>query len=855
MTSPAFVARMAWREGRAAARRLLLLTVAVAAGVAALVAINSFTDNLRESVNRQAQALLGADLAFQGRRALPPRVDSLIDSLGGRVARTVTFAAMTYVPRTTGARLAQMTAVTGDFPFYGEIATEPAEAWARLQLGRHTVVDPSLLAALGAEVGDSLAVGETAFAIIGTILSVPGDVGVRSAFGPRIFVAGQYLDETGLLGFGARAEHEAFLALPDAADAQAIAEHYRPELRPERIRIRTVADDRERLDAALTRLGDFLGLVALVALLLGGLGVASAVHVFIRQKLDTVAVLRCLGATSGQVFAVYLVQAVAMGLLGSVTGAALGLLIQQALPSLLADLIPVDVVVRPSWRSVAMGVGTGLWVAFVFALLPLLSIRRIPPLAALRRAYEPEAARPRADLARVLALALLAASVVVLAGVQAGNWMYGLLFSGSIVGAIALLGLAALLLIRLARRRLPPHVPYVWRQGVANLHRPANQTTMVVLAIGFGAFLLATLFLVQRNLLSQLDVSEQARPRPNFVLFDIQPNQAAGLDTILASAGVPPSPPVPIVPMRILSLRGVPVATILADTGAADTADAPPGWALRREYRSTYRDSLTDSERLIAGGWWPRSPAIEPGDSQPVDISVEQELAQDLGVGLGDEIVWDIQGVPLRSRVRSLRAVDWARFEPNFFVVFAPGALERAPHTLVELARIDDPAVRGRVQRSVAERFPNITSLDLTLLQAAIEQLVGRVSLAIRFMAFFSLATGVLVLVGAVATSRYQRVREGALLKTLGATRGQVFRVVLAEYLALGLLAAVAAVGLSAAAGWALARFLFEVPFAFPASAIAGVVILTTLLTVTVGLWGSVEVVRKTPLEVLRAEG
>lgn len=843
MSGFAFVMQMAWREGRAAARRLLLLTVAVAAGVGALVAINSFTDNLRESVARQAQALLGADLAFQSRQTFSPRVDSLIDSLGGSESRTVTFGAMTYVGRTSGARLAQATAVTGTYPFYGEIVTNPAGAWTELQRGRNTVVDPSLLAALGAEVGDSLAVGEAAFAIIGTIVSVPGDVGIRSAFGPRIFLAGQYLDETELLGFGARAEYEAYLQLPPGSDPQALAEHYRPELRPERVRIRTVADDRERLDASLTRLGNFLGLVALVALLLGGLGVASAVHVFIRQKLDTVAVLRCIGATSGQVFAIYLVQAAVMGLLGSVVGAAIGLVVQQALPALLSDLIPVDVVVRPSWRSVAMGIGTGLWVALVFALLPLLGVRRVPPLAALRRDYEP-AARPR-EPARWLALALLGASVMLLAVAQAGDLMHGLAFSGSIAMAVALLGAAAWLLIRLARRRLPGTVPYVWRQGLANLHRPANQTMMVVLAIGFGAFLLATLFLVQQNLLNELDVSSDSAERPNFVFFDVQPDQYLPLDTILEAAAVDRAPPVPIVPMRILSLRGTPVSVMLADT--TDSDSAPRGWTLRREYRSTYRDSLTDSERLIEGRWW-------SGDSVPVEISVEQELALDLGVELGDEIVWDVQGVPLPSRVRSIRTVDWARFEPNFFVVFAPGALERAPHSIVTLARIEDPALRGRLQRVVAERFPNVTSLDLTMLQAAIEQLVGRVSLAIRFMALFSLVTGVLVLVGAVATSRYQRVREGALLKTLGATRGQVLRVVFAEYLALGLLAATAAVGLSAAAGWALARFMFEVPFAFPVEAIAGVIGLTSLLTVAVGVWGSVEVIRKTPLEVLRAE-
>ena len=851
MSSVAFVLRMAWREGRAAFRRLFLLTVAVAAGVGALVAINSFTDNLRLSVTRQAQTLLGADLTFERRQPLPERVEALIDSLGGEVARVVTLGAMTYVPRTSGARLAQVSAVRGRYPFYGGIVTAPATAWAKLQRGRNAIVDPSLLAALGAQVGDSLSMGETRFHIIGTLVSVPGDVGIRSAFGPRVFVSGRYLEETGLVAFGSRAEYMAYLKLDDPGSAQEIATRYRPELRPEQVRIRTVSDDRDRLDRALTRLGNFLGLVALVALLLGGLGVASAVHVFIRQKLETVAVLRCLGATSGQVFTIYLVQAAAMGLLGSVIGAALGIGVQQALPALLVDLLPVDVSTAPSWRAVGLGVGTGLWVSLVFALLPLLAVRRVPPLAALRRDFEP-AARRR-EPATLLAFLLLAASVVLLASAQAGNWYWGLAFSGAIGGAIALLALAAGLLVRLARVPLPAGFPYVWRQGVANLHRPANQTTMVVLAIGFGAFLLATLFLVQNSLLHELSLTDEGSARPNFVFFDIQRDQAAEVEATLREAGVEPLPAVPLVPMRIASLRGRPVSVITADTTAErdTTVPQPAGWALRREYRSTYRDTLVSSERLVAGTHWTPSPRA-PGE--PVPISIERDLASDLGVSPGDDIVWDVQGARVPSRIASVREVDWARFEPNFFVVFATGALEAAPQSLVTMARIDDPALRGTLQRGIAERFPNITSLDLTMLQAAIERLIGRVTLAIRFMALFTLATGVIVLIGAVATSRYQRVREGALLKTLGATRNQVLRIVLAEYLALGLLAAAVAVLLSVGAGWALSRFLFEVSFDFPGGALLSVVGLTAALTVGVGLWGSLEVVRRTPLDVLRAD-
>jgi len=306
---------------------------------------------------------------------------------------------------------------------------------------------------------------------------------------------------------------------------------------------------------------------------------------------------------------------------------------------------------------------------------------------------------------------------------------------------------------------------------------------------------------------------------------------------------------VPIVPMRIQSIKGRPVRLTLADTAGAGDGDPGPrnGWALRREYRSTYRDTLVASERLVAGRWWTRA----AGATQ---ISVERDLARELGVGLGDEIVWDVQGVPLPTRVASLREVDWARFEPNFFVVFAPGALESAPQTLVTLTRVESPAKRGALQRRIAERLPNVTTVDLSNVQETLERLIDRVVLAIRFMALFTLGTGTLVLVGALATSRFQRIREGALLRTLGATRAQLLRIVLSEYLSLGVMAAVVALVLAAVAGWALARFVFEGRFTLPLLPLAGLGAAVVALTVAVGLANSRDVLRRPPLEVLRAE-
>jgi putative ABC transport system permease protein len=855
MSTLGFVLAMAWRESRAARRRLLLLTASVTVGVGALVALNSFTANMRSAVAEQAQALLGADLAVRARTPFSQRAIAIVDSVAGcqgspcpSVAVVTAFSGMAYVPRTTGTRLVQVTAIEGDYPFYGRIRTSPEAAWGELQNGRHVLVDPSLLTSLDARMGDSLALGEARFLISGTLESIPGDVGVRTAFGPRIMIPGRYLGETGLLVAGSRAEYERYIKLA-SGDPQVAADRLRSMLAGERATVRTVADDERDLDDALAQLGRYLGLVALIALLLGGLGVASAVHVFIRKKIDTIAILRCLGATSAQLLTVYLLQAGAMGLLGSISGAALGIVVQLALPQLFADFLPVEVAFAVSSRAILLGIGTGLLVASIFALMPLLGIRRISPLAVLRRDFEP-APRGKRDWLKLPAYLLMIASIAALAALQVGNFLSGLVFTAAIGVVLGVLALAAFLLTRALRRWFPGGLPYLWRQGLANLYRPANQTVMVMLSLGFGAFLLSTLYLVQSNLLREFRFGTTG-PRVNLVLFDIQPDQRATVERSLREAGYPSQPPVPIVPMKILAVKGRPVGTILADTAPVGEDGQPLGrWAFRREYRSTYRDTIVGSEKQVVGDWW------QPGevDSAAVPISVEAGLAGELDVTIGDSILWDVQGLPVLTRIVNLREVNWARMEPNFFVVFPEGPLNDAPQMFVMMSLVPDAAERGRVQRQVIEQFPNVTTLDLTQIQASIEDLIDRVVLVIRFMALFSLATGAIVLVGAVATSRYQRIREGVLLKTLGATRRQILRILFVEYLFLGALAVALALLLSTGAAWLLMKYLFESEFAFPAVPLGILALSMLTLTVTVGLLNSTEVFRKTPLEVLRAE-
>jgi putative ABC transport system permease protein len=853
LRTASFVLRLAWRESRASRRRGLLLVVAVGIGVAALIAINSFTDNLRESVSQEARALLGADLALSCGGPFSPGAESLLAEVRrasapqADVARVVSFGAMAFRPGGQTTRLAQVLAVDPGYPFYGTVDTAPAGEWQRLAETGGAIADASLLVALGGRVGDEIALGEARFVLRATLENMPGDVGVRSAFGPRIFIPRSRVLETGLLTRGSRARYEAYLRLPPGADAQKIGDRYRSRLSAERLNVRTVADDQRRLTETLSRFGHFLGLVALVALLLGGLGVASAVHVFIKRRMATVAVLRCLGATGGTVLAAYLVQAVVVGLLGSVLGAALGATVQLALPRLLRDVLPVNVAWSLSWPSVLSGVGMGVWVAVVFSLFPLLAVRRISPLAVLRRDYEGDEV-PRRDVARHAAALALGASLVVLAVIQAGRLAFGLAFAAGVGVAVAALWLSALALVRGLRRFFPQRLPYLYRQGLANLYRPANQTLMVVLALGFGAFLLSTLLLVQHNLLRGLRV-DRGVSRPNLVFFDVQPDQRDDVLARIAAEGPLTAPVAPIVPMRIQSLKGRPASELLA---IEDERQRPERWALRREYRSSYRDTLAPSERLVAGAWW--RPGQWKGRAGTVPVAVEAGLARELRVGIGDEIVWDVQGVSVRSRVAALREVEWARFEPNFFVVFPDGPLDDAPQSYVLLSRVDDAVRRARLQRAVVEAHPNISTLDLAQVQHAIEAVLDKVVLAIRFMALFSLGAGAVVLAGAVAASRYQRVREGALLRTLGARRSQLLRILLTEYAVLGTLAGLAAILLSTAAGWALARFVFGGSFALPGPELAALIVSVLALTVVVGLSGSTEVWRRPPLEVLRAE-
>ncbi len=861
-----FILAMGRRESRASRRRLGLYAGSIGLGVAALVSINSFRANVTDAIHAESRGLMGADLEFRSARPFPVPIKEVIDSTISDqivVSYVTNFAAMALAVGAQRTHLVDVRAVEGGYPFYGTIETEPPNQWAHLQRARNALVDPAVLVQLDAAVGDTIAIGNARFKIDGLLSRVPGDVGFVTALGGRVYIAAAYLDETGLLGFGSRIVYRAFLKFAEQRNLASFLATHEDLLRNEQIRYETATEREQDFTNVFDLMARFLGMVGLVALLLGGVGVASAVHVFVRSKLQTVAILRCLGASQGMVFGIYLLQAVMLGVLGATSGVALGLVVQTSLPSLLHDFLPVEIHVSVEWPTIFAGLLMGIWVAVMFALLPLLTVRNIAPLQALRREFE--TARSH-GLLRFSSHAAVVLTMVILSVWQAPDLALGAAFAVALGSTTLLLWLSAWTLIRTTRRLLPSRARYVYRQGIANLYRPHNQTVAITLAVGFGVFLITTIYVVQGSLLRQ--ISLDATPnRPNLVLFDVQKDQRDSVESLVISRGLPILSTTPIVPARISHVKGRDVREILSDTSGPRV----PRWALQREYNNTYRDSLVDSEKLVEGAWWNTGygneererrdqpsgrPLSRPGAAAEVyRISVERELARDLGVAVGDRVTWDIQGVQVETEVANLREVDWARLNLNFFVVFEPGALDDAPQTFVTVTRSESARHRAELQRDLVLAFPNVAGIDLAVVQESIDSILSTVSFAVRFMALFSIVSGLIVLGGAVATSRFQRIKESVLLKTLGGRGRQIRQILLTEYAMLGLLAGLTGILLGSAAGGAFVAFALELSFHPPTLPLVAIWLGTAALTATIGLASSRDVFRKPPLMVLREMG
>jgi putative ABC transport system permease protein len=846
MSSLPWTLKMAWRDSRGSRARLALYLSAMVLGVAALVAIRGFGDNLTRTVNQEAKTLLGADLKLEGESPFSDSTEALVDSIGGEQSRRVSFASMAYFPVTGGTRLSAVRAVEGGFPYYGTLETTPDRASAVYQEQGGALVDGTLLRQFGVSVGDSVRIGGVSYPIVGELEQAPGGSSFTSAASPRIYVPRAGLDTT-LFGRGSRVEYEVFFQFEAGRDLNALIATINPHLERRDLDIDTVEEEAADWEDGLTDLSRFLGLAGFVALLLGSLGVASAVHVYVQRRLTSIAVLRCLGAQAGRTFRVYLAQAGVLGIIGAGLGSTLGVGLQAFVPRLLQDFLPFEVSFALSWTAVGLGMAVGVGVTLLFALWPLLEVRGVSPLQALRTEVEPSTGGWR-DPARWAVAAAVAAAVTGVALLQAPTWEIGLGYAAGVGAVFGVLALVARGIVAGVRRFFPTSWAYPWRQGLANLYRPHNQTTVLLLTLGLGVFLITTLVLVERTLLEQIQVAG-GEGRPNLVLFDIQNPQVEGVTKAVKDAGAPVLSREPIVTTRLQAVKGRSLEALRQDS----TVDVT--WAYERDYRVTYRDHLSESETLVAGEFVGSVTGNPFQTGAAVPISMEREMAhEELNVGVGDTLTFDVQGRPVKTYISSLRTVDWQRMGTNYFVVFPEGALERAPQTHVLLSRASDEDMSAAVQRSVVQQYPNVSAIDLSLILSTFQDLFGRLSYVIRFMALFSVFTGLIVLAGAVVVSRYQRAEESVLLKTLGASRNTVQKIMTVEYLFLGTFAAATGLLLALAAAWSLSYFVFNGPFVGAPWVLLSAFGAAVVVTIGIGLWNSRGLYDRPPMDVLRAE-
>jgi putative ABC transport system permease protein len=836
-----FILKMAWRDTRASRRRLLLYSLSIVLGVAALISISSLGDNLRAAVELQSKGLLGADLSVTGRQVLSETTLARLRAEGTDFAQgTATTTMASFGPDQR--RLVQLHAVEGGFPFYGEIETEPSDAFGRLQEGNGAIVEEAALTQAGARVGDEIKLGASTFTIIAALKKYPGQSPFAAMFAPRVQVSMAALQSTNLLKKGSLAQYSAYLKLAPAVDAKALEKKLRTELRAEKLSYATAEERKEQIGEALKNVFSFTSLVGFLALFLGAVGVASAMHVFIRQRLATVAVLRCLGASARTSFLIYLTQGLGLGVVGSALGVALGLTLQLTLPVLLQYYLPYHLEFVLSWPALIKGISAGVGVSLLFTLLPLLEVRRVSPLHVLRAGYED--ADSRADPLRWLVQAAIGLALFGFATWQTGQWQAGLAFTAAMGVSFAVLAGAAQAIIWLARRVRTGWLSYPWRQGVANVHRPNNRTLLLIMSLGLGTFMLLTLLLTRAALLGQLQ-GMGAGDRPNLMFFDVQVDQLDQLEAIARREGVPLTKTSPIITMRLSALKGR-----TAEELSADKANNLPGWALRREYRSTYRAALDDAEKVVAGTFEGKVAA----SAVRVPVSIEEGLAKDLQLKLGDELEFNVQGVPVKAYIGSIRHVEWRRMQTNFFFVFPPGPLDGAPATYAAAAKAKTPEDTARLQRAVAKELPTVSAIDLGFVLRLFDGVFTKIAWAISFLASFTVITGLVVLASAVLMGRHQRVREAVLLRTLGAQRTQLQQIMLAEYAVLGLLAAVTGGGLAVVANALLATYLFKVSAVPPLPLLMAAVGAVTLLTLLTGWLANRGVSEQPPLEVLRQE-
>ena len=845
-----FILTMAYRELRASWRRLAFFFLCVAVGVAAIVALRSLTQNVRAALATEARSLLAGDVSLRTDRPWPEELEAALASgIDGNApfprTETVDIVTMARLPEagSTRTKVVELRGVQPGFPFYGRFELASGRGYAFDLLRRNgALVGPELLTQLGLQVGDDLLIGDAAFEIRDVIRSEPGRSLGAFSFGPRVLVAYSAVEEAGLLTFASRATRQLLLQVDEAA-IEPLVEQLRNDLQETFVRVGSYRRTGNRIERNLERTESYLSLIGFVIVVLGGIGVWSVTRVFVQQRMRSVAILKCLGATTGRVLAVYVAQVALLALSGSALGVALALAVLAGLPDSLVEQTASAagigaVSTELTASAIVQGLAVGTLVSLLFALVPLLEVRRAKPLLLLRQG----AARAPAgiDGLKVAVTAAAALGLVLVSAWQAASLEVGLYVVAGFAGVTFVLALVGRALLR-AVAPLEASRWFALRHAVLNLSRPGNQTRVILLAVGLGSFFIIGVQATQANLLGNFAL-ELSDDTPDMFLIDIQEDQADGVRAMLeASTGRRPQL-IPVLRARVTRLEGRNVSF--------DTPRGARRAGLGREFTVTYRAELAENERVVAGQFWDGSPAGEP------EVSIEEDLRDERGIELGDLVTFDVLGREISARVTSVRTVQWDDTRSGgFMFLFRPGSLGGAPHTYVAFVQGPaEPQARASLQRDTAERYPNVSVIDGLTVIETVRRVLGYVTLAITVVGAVALFSGALILIGSVAMTKFQRVHDAAVLRVLGGNTRMLASMLALEYGVLGLLAG--AVGSAAALvlTWALARQVLEITW-FPSllTNVIGMAVTAAAVGAT-GVVASLDVLRRKPLATLRAE-
>jgi len=837
------------RESRGARGRLFFFTACLALGAMAVVGVAGLVRSIRTAIALQSKELLGADVWLRDRAPLPA---SLLEALfaaeheGARVAEVRLVQTMARATANDASRLVELKAVGPGFPFHGALVLDPPATLDELLTPEHVVIAGELAAGLGVRVGDELALGAGRFRVAALVIDEPGRLDPTFTAGPRVFSSLAGFERMQLGGVGARITYGALAALPESVErAAGWVEALRARV-PEaaKVRIQDHEEAQPQVRRAAQRVERYLGLVALLSLILGGVGVAEIVRAWIGTRVASVAVLRVLGFTPGEVLLMYAGHVVVLALVGSALGSVLGSFLPLFVPRFLPEFLPAGLELAWAPLSILRGVGLGTLVALAFSLPALSAVWRVPPVRVLRHEAEPLPPRPGVRSGAMAAL-LLAAFVA--AWVQGQVLLDAAWFTAGSLVLFALLAAGARSLTRLAAWMPRATLPAELAHGIAALARPGAGVLGAVVALGLGTLVVVTLLLVESGLSARLGSS---LPKDGASLFflDLQPDQRADFERVLSEEAATSVRVVPLATARISSIDGVPVDDLAAGQdggrGSARGGDRGRGrWALTREQRITWQRELTPDNTLVAGELW--------NDPGRLELSLEEGFADDIGARLGSRIVFDVSGVPIELVVTSLRAVEWESFGINFFLVAEPGAFDAAPHSLLAAANVA-PQAEQRVQDRVSAALSNVTVIRVRAILDKVRRVLERSGLAVQVLGAFTAVVGLVLLAGVASLGALRRAREAALWKVLGLTRSGVARLFALEFALLGLVGAFLGALGACTLAWAFFEHVLELEAPVPwwTAPLAGLV--GSLLAASSGLAGCARALRTRPIESLR---